>query len=216
MSHQWNPWGGGGGGGGGGGEVQGGREEGGDWFYYIINKVNQQSLLVTSLIKLIKILSVAQVWLMSKKKQMTYVLYSYHCDSVLTFGMTCWGGNTSNHDKNRLDKNISHSFQWPFKHTINKQANKHNTQWQQLDRQGCWDDEAGIKWRHVCEWMGGLLCKWTGGRVGMWVVGCSCNVLCMWLIMLSSILYCFKQNTLSLSLSHTHTHTHRVVLTYNP
>ena len=42
----------------------------------------------------------------------------------------------------------SHSFQRPFGHTVNKQADEQNTQgW----RWGCGFDEAGIKWRNVWE-----------------------------------------------------------------
>ena len=37
-----------------------------------------------------------------------YILQTFHAatiSSVLTFGMTCWGGNASKQGKNRLDKN---------------------------------------------------------------------------------------------------------------
>ena len=39
------------------------------------------------------------------REEMLQIFYTATISNVLTFGMTCWGGNASKQDKNRLDNN---------------------------------------------------------------------------------------------------------------
>ena len=48
-----------------------------------------------------------------------------------------------------LHDTYSHSFQRPFGHAVNKQADKRNTQ--RLDFGDAGDNEGGIKWRNAWE-----------------------------------------------------------------
>ena len=74
----------------------------------------------------------------------------------------------------RLHNTSRYLFQRPFVHTINKQADKHNTRWLEMGmrRWRGWD-----KWRNVWELMGGsCLCE----RIVIWKsenMCCLCNVL---------------------------------------
>ena len=58
----------------------------------------------------------------------------------------------------RLHNTYSHSFQQPFKHTINKQADKHNMQWLEMGMWGQWGwDETEV---FSIEWEAAVWKEW--------------------------------------------------------